>query len=121
MRYTGKKGANTPSVAAGCYVDQVILDVSKPQSMETCSPFHTFEIQIRLRRRTLFPLDTFSGRRVNLLMRRFLAFHSGYIRYASCPGYHLSSRQNGFPHPLAILSPLPVNVYVDFIQSLCHA
>jgi len=67
--------------------------------MEKDAPFHNSSDSNRVRRRSLFLLDTFSRRRVNLLMG-FLAFHGRYIKYASCPGYHLSSAIMDFHTPL---------------------
>lgn len=84
--------------------------------MEKDAPFHNSSDSNRVPSTLSFLSDTFSERRVNLLMD-FLAFHGRYIKYASHPGYHLSSRHNGFPHPFAFLSPVPV----VFIQSLRHA
>ena len=78
--------------------------------------FTTLQIRIGFCRRYLFSFGAFFARRVNLLMGYFLAFRGGYIKYASCPGYHLSSRRNGLPHP-PTFSPIPI----DCIQPLCDA
>lgn len=85
--------------------------------MEKDAPFHNSSDSNRVPSTLSFPFGYLFRRRVNLLMGHFLAFRGRYIKYASCPGYHLSSRNNGLPHPLAFLSP----VSTVFIQSLRYA
>ena len=118
MRYPGETDTNATSVVTGCFnTHQMILDVWEALGY---GDVHSISQPLDSNRAlSTFPLDTFSGRCVDPLMGHFLAFRGRCIKCASCLGHHVSSRRNGFPHSLAVLSPFP-DVHVDSIQPLRH-